>query len=148
MIHRFIFHNDRVLPIEQVRLSPRQAGLLNGSLFTAVRVSEEVPFAFERHWKHLERDAARTRCPFPYKQDAVRAQLAEPALCCFSTYTTCTTYKTCTLRKGDEVFEDRVSGAELRPATQVFRHLVSFVPVFFALESSAPCDLRPAGNPC
>jgi len=61
MIHRFVFHNDRVLPIEQVRLSPGQAGLLNGwGLFTTLRITEGVPFAFERHWKRLERDSART----------------------------------------------------------------------------------------
>ena len=76
MIHRFVFHNDRVLPIDQVRLSPGQAGLLNGwGLFTTVRIFEGIPFAFERHWKRLERDAARTHCPFPFQAEAVRAQL-------------------------------------------------------------------------
>jgi hypothetical protein len=29
-MHKHVFHNDRVLPLEQVRLSPGQAGLLNG----------------------------------------------------------------------------------------------------------------------
>ena len=28
MIHRQVFHNDRIVPIEQVRLSPGQAGLM------------------------------------------------------------------------------------------------------------------------
>ena len=78
MIHRFVFHNDRVLPIEEVRLSPGQAGLLNGwGLFTTVRITEGIPFAFERHWKRLERDASRTHCPFPFQMEAVRAQLSE-----------------------------------------------------------------------
>lgn len=78
MIHRFVFHNDRVLPIEQVRLSPGQAGLLNGwGLFTTIRVTEGIPFAFERHWKRLERDAARTHCPFAFQADAVRGHLAD-----------------------------------------------------------------------
>jgi len=78
MIHRFVFHNDRLLPIEDVRLSPGQAGLLNGwGLFTTIRVIEGVPFAFERHWKRLERDAARTHCPFPFQPDAVHANLAD-----------------------------------------------------------------------
>jgi branched-chain amino acid aminotransferase len=78
MIHRFVFHNERVLPIEEVRLSPGQAGLLNGwGLFTTVRVAEGTPFAFERHWKRLERDASRTHCPFPFQMEAVRAQLSE-----------------------------------------------------------------------
>jgi branched-chain amino acid aminotransferase len=78
MIHRFVFHNDRVLPIDQVRLSPGQAGLLNGwGLFTTIRIVEGVPFAFERHWKRLERDAERTHCPFPFEEDVVKGQLGE-----------------------------------------------------------------------
>jgi branched-chain amino acid aminotransferase len=78
MIHRFVFHNDRVLPIEQVRLSPGQAGLLNGwGLFTTLRVIERIPFALERHWQRLERDAQRTHCPFPFQAEEVRGQLAE-----------------------------------------------------------------------
>jgi branched-chain amino acid aminotransferase len=78
MIHRFISHNGRLLPIEEARLSPGQSGLLNGwGLFTTVRIVEGVPFAFGRHWKRLERDAERTQCPFPFKEAAVRGQLSE-----------------------------------------------------------------------
>lgn len=78
MIHRFVFHNNRVLPVEEVRLSPGQAGLLNGwGLFTTLRITEGIPFAFERHWRRLERDAARTHCPFPFQKETVRGQLAE-----------------------------------------------------------------------
>jgi branched-chain amino acid aminotransferase len=78
MIHRYVFQNDKLLPIERVRLSPGQAGLLNGwGLFTTVRISEGEPFAFERHWARLQKDAARTHCPFPFDAEAVRAQLGE-----------------------------------------------------------------------
>lgn len=78
MIHRFVHHNDRLLPVEQVRLSPGQAGLLNGwGLFTTIRVVEGIPFAYERHWKRLVRDAERTHCPFPFDREKVRAQLNE-----------------------------------------------------------------------
>jgi branched-chain amino acid aminotransferase len=78
MIHRFVFHNDRLLPVTEVRLSPGQAGLLNGwGLFTTVRIFEGIPFAFERHWKRLQRDAERTHCPFPFEESVVRGQLAE-----------------------------------------------------------------------
>jgi branched-chain amino acid aminotransferase len=77
VIHHFVFHNDRVLPIETVRLSPGQAGLLNGwGLFTTIRIHDGIPFAFERHWSRLERDAERTRCPFPFVAETVREQLA------------------------------------------------------------------------
>jgi branched-chain amino acid aminotransferase len=78
MIHRFVFHNDRLLPVGEVRLSPGQAGLLNGwGLFTTVRIYEGIPFAFERHWKRLQRDAERTHCPFPFEENVVRGQLGE-----------------------------------------------------------------------
>jgi branched-chain amino acid aminotransferase len=76
LIHRYVFHNDRILPIEQVRLSPGQAGLLSGwGLFTTLRVRGGEAFAFERHWARLERDAARTRVPFPFDPETVRGQL-------------------------------------------------------------------------
>jgi len=78
MIHRIVFHNDRLLPIEEARLSPGQGGLLSGwGLFTTLRVSEGIPFAFERHWKRLKRDAERTHCPFPFEEETVRVQLGE-----------------------------------------------------------------------
>jgi branched-chain amino acid aminotransferase len=78
MVHRYVFHNDRLLPIEQVRLSPGQAGLLSGwGLFTTMRIAGGVPFAYERHWKRLEKDAARTHCPFPFDSEKVRHQLYE-----------------------------------------------------------------------
>ncbi|HKS66699.1 MAG TPA: aminotransferase class IV [Candidatus Acidoferrales bacterium] len=78
MIHRFVFHNDRARPIEEVRMSPGQAGVINGwGIFTTVRIVEGVAFAFERHWKRLERDASRTHCPFPFQMETVRAQLGE-----------------------------------------------------------------------
>jgi branched-chain amino acid aminotransferase len=78
MIHRFVFHDDKIAPIDEVRLSPGQGGLLGGwGLFTTMRIREGIPFAFERHWRRLERDAQKTRCPFPYEQEIVRARLAE-----------------------------------------------------------------------
>lgn len=78
MIHRYVFHNDKLLPVEQVRLSPGQAGLLNGwGLFTTLRIVEGVPFAFERHWKRLQKDAGRTHLPLPFEAEKVRGQLEE-----------------------------------------------------------------------
>ncbi len=78
MIHRYVFHNDRLLPIEEVRLSPGQAGLLSGwGLFTTLRVAEGELFAYERHWRRLEKDALRTQIPFPFSAEKVRGQLHE-----------------------------------------------------------------------
>lgn len=78
MLHRFIFHNNRLMPIEEARLSPGQAGLFNGwGLFTTLHIFEGELFAFERHWRRLEKDAARTHCPFPFDSGKVREQVAQ-----------------------------------------------------------------------
>ena len=63
-MHRFIYHNSRVLPLEEVRLSPGQAGLINGwGIFSTVRVFDGIPFALERHYNRLARDAGRIQLP-------------------------------------------------------------------------------------
>ena len=78
MIHRHIFHNDSVLPIENVRLSPGQTGLICGwGLFTTIRISRGEAFAYERHWRRLEKDAARTNLPMLYSGPKVRVQVHE-----------------------------------------------------------------------
>jgi branched-chain amino acid aminotransferase len=76
VIHRYVFHNQTLLPIEQVRLSPGQAGLLSGwGLFTTLRIYDAEPFAFERHWHRLEKDSQRTHVPLPFQPETVRQQL-------------------------------------------------------------------------
>lgn len=78
MIHRYIFHNGTLLPVEKVRLSPGQAGLLCGwGLFTTMRISRGEAFAYERHWRRLEKDAAIVRLPMPYSAAKVRVHLHE-----------------------------------------------------------------------
>jgi branched-chain amino acid aminotransferase len=78
LIHRHVFHNDRLLPIDKVRLSPGQAGLICGwGLFTTLRIVRGEAFAFERHWRRLEKDAAIIRMPLPYAGPRVRVNLQE-----------------------------------------------------------------------
>ena len=78
MIHPNVFHNDALLPIEKVRLSPGQAGLICGwGIFTTLRISRGEAFAYERHWRRLEKDAALTRLPMPYTAAKVRVHLHE-----------------------------------------------------------------------
>ncbi len=76
-MHKHVFHNNRVLPLEQVRLSPGQAGLLNGwGIFSTLRIYEGRPFAFERHWERLRRDAERVNLPLPYEKEQVRTAIS------------------------------------------------------------------------
>src|SRR5712692_7455161 len=78
VIHGKIFHNDSLLPIEKARLSPGQAGLICGwGIFTTLRISRGEAFAYERHWRRLEKDAAITRLPLPYTAAKVRVHLHE-----------------------------------------------------------------------
>jgi branched-chain amino acid aminotransferase len=78
VIHRHIFHNDTLLPIDKVRLSPGQAGLLCGwGIFTTIRISGGEAFAYERHWRRLEKDAALIRLPLICSASKVREHLHE-----------------------------------------------------------------------
>jgi branched-chain amino acid aminotransferase len=78
MIHRWIFHKGRLLPIEQARLSPGQEGIINGwGLFTTLRAIDGQPFAFERHWRRLKRDSERTHVPLPFEEQTVLGQVIE-----------------------------------------------------------------------
>ena len=78
MIHRYVFHNDELKPVEKVRLSPGQAGLICGwGIFTTMRISRGEAFAYERHWRRLEKDAGITHIPMPYTASKVRVHLHE-----------------------------------------------------------------------
>lgn len=78
MIHRHVFRNDQLLPVEKVRLSPGQAGLVCGwGIFTTLRISRGEAFAYERHWRRLEKDAERTHIPMPHTAAKVRVHLHE-----------------------------------------------------------------------
>lgn len=69
-MHRFLLHNDDIRDAGEPIVSPGQVGLLNGwGVFSTIRVYDGVPFAYERHFARMQRDAARLRVPFPDSQD-------------------------------------------------------------------------------
>lgn len=64
--------------MEKTRWSPGQGGLVCGwGLFTTVRIVRGEAFAYERHWRRLEKDSALTRLPMPYTGAKVRVLLQE-----------------------------------------------------------------------
>jgi branched-chain amino acid aminotransferase len=78
VIHRYVFHNEELRPIEKTRWSPGQGGLICGfGLFTTVRIVQGEAFAYERHWRRLEKDAATIRLPMDYAGAKVRVHLQE-----------------------------------------------------------------------
>jgi len=78
VLHRFILHNDRIQEASAETLAAGQVGLLAGwGVFSTLRIAEGVPFAFERHWARIQRDAALFHVPLPAAPEAVRARLLE-----------------------------------------------------------------------
>jgi len=78
VIHRYVFHNEGIQEVEKARWSPGQAGLICGwGLFTTARIVRGEAFAYERHWRRLEKDAAVTRLPLIYSGAKVRVHLQE-----------------------------------------------------------------------
>src|ERR1019366_7266198 len=59
-------------------LSPGQVGLLTGwGVFSTLRVTEGVLFAFERHWARIARDAAAFHVPIPGDPERLRRRLLD-----------------------------------------------------------------------
>ena len=75
-----IFHNGRIIPLSEGRLSPGQMGLLMGwGVFTTLRVYQGNPFAFDRHWARMSHDARRLGMSLDYEQEAVRQSVSSLA---------------------------------------------------------------------
>jgi branched-chain amino acid aminotransferase len=75
-MHRFILHNDDVREASEMVASPGQVGLLAGwGVFSTLRVTNSVLFAYERHFARMQRDAKLLRIPFPSDPDYIKSRL-------------------------------------------------------------------------
>ena len=78
MLHRHILHNETVREAAGPALAVGQIGILSGwGVFSTLRVADGVPFAFDRHWARIKRDAAAMHVPVPYNPKTVLRQLTE-----------------------------------------------------------------------
>lgn len=78
MLHPHILHNDKILNANDRLLAPSQVGLLTGwGVFTTLRVTEGVLFAWERHWARMTRDAAAFHVVLPEDPERIHRQLIE-----------------------------------------------------------------------
>ncbi len=69
-VHPKLLHNGHLRDAQDLVLSPGQVGFLNGwGVFSTLRVSEGVLFAYERHFARLRRDAERLKVPFAISQE-------------------------------------------------------------------------------
>lgn len=75
-----IIHNNRMIPLAEARLSPGQMGLLMGwGVFSTLRIYQGVPFAFDRHWARMSRDADRLGIALDYAQQSVWKSIVDLA---------------------------------------------------------------------
>jgi branched-chain amino acid aminotransferase len=77
-VHPLVLYNDRIVPAAEKVLSPGQIGLLSGwGVFTTLRIYDGVPFAFERHWARMAKDAALLHVPLTQDRDEVGRRIGE-----------------------------------------------------------------------
>lgn len=77
MIHRFVLANGRICSTAENLLAPGQLGLLAGwGVFTTIRVTDSVLFAWDRHWARMTRDATLMHVPMPPDPAALQQDLA------------------------------------------------------------------------
>ena len=75
-MHPYLLHNGELRSTSEPLLSPGQVGFLNGwGIFSTLRVSEGVLFAFERHYARMKHDGERMHVPFPFSPSELRAAL-------------------------------------------------------------------------
>jgi branched-chain amino acid aminotransferase len=75
-VHRFLLHNGDIRDTRDAVLSPGQVGFLNGwGVFSTLRVSDGVLFAFSRHYARMQRDAALMHVPFSLSPEALHKSL-------------------------------------------------------------------------
>src|SRR5689334_17510362 len=76
MIHRSLLHNGRICSSTDNLLAPGQLGLLAGrGVFTTIRVTDGVLFAWDRHWSSMTRDDELMHVAMPPEKDEVRRDL-------------------------------------------------------------------------
>jgi len=75
-VHRYLLHNGEIRDTNEKLLAPGQVGFLNGwGVFSTLRVSQGVLFAFERHYQRMRRDAERMRIPFEFSASDLESSL-------------------------------------------------------------------------
>ena len=75
-MHRHLLHNGDIRDTRDAVLSPGQVGFLNGwGVFSTLRVSDGVLFAYARHYARMQRDAALMRVPFTISPESLQKSL-------------------------------------------------------------------------
>jgi branched-chain amino acid aminotransferase len=77
-VHRYLLYNGSLRDTREPLVSPGQIGYLNGwGIFSTLRVSGGVLFAYERHYRRMETDARRLRVPMEWSAGDLQELLLE-----------------------------------------------------------------------
>ena len=75
-MHGNLLHNGEIRKTSDALIAPGQVGFMNGwGVFSTVRVADGVLFMWDRHYRRLERDAARMHVPFLQSSDELQRDL-------------------------------------------------------------------------
>lgn len=76
-MHPYLLFNGEIRNTSEPLVSPGQTGYMTGwGVFSTLRVSDGVLFAFERHYERMHADAVRLRVPFPFSPAELRNLLS------------------------------------------------------------------------
>jgi branched-chain amino acid aminotransferase len=75
-MHPYVLYNDEIQRSDERILLPGQLGLLAGwGVFTTLKICDGIPFAFERHWERMKRDAGLIHIDLSFDAETVRRNL-------------------------------------------------------------------------
>ena len=75
-MHRHLIHNGSIRDTNELLIAPGQVGFMNGwGIFSTMRVTDGVLFAFERHYQRMRKDATRMHVPFEWSPDELEQML-------------------------------------------------------------------------
>jgi branched-chain amino acid aminotransferase len=75
-MHPYVLYNDEIRRNDERILLPGQLGLLAGwGIFTTLKICDGIPFAFERHWERMRRDARLIHIDLSLDAESVRRNL-------------------------------------------------------------------------
>jgi branched-chain amino acid aminotransferase len=75
-VHRYVLHNREIRDSSERSIAPGQVGFLNGwGVFSTLRVTDGVLFAFRRHYDRMQRDAETLHVPFELTPEELEARL-------------------------------------------------------------------------
>lgn len=86
IVHGNLLHNGEIRKTTEALVAPGQVGFMNGwGVFSTLRVTDGILFAWERHFRRMQRDAERMHVPFlqssaELKRDLMKLVSANMAL--------------------------------------------------------------------